>query len=151
MAEMNSLSVAQNGGGRIMTISELKRLLGPSYGRAASAARCHDCRRPVVVGLDADKCAFTARVDPAPLTPRGEAQAILAGLLTYTATRTKTGGVVLTRRKPGHIHQRPAGRSGVAGRYDVWAEHRCAPPILDHADTSILDPDHRQETDEPPY
>ena len=133
------------------TISELKRLLGPSYGRAASAARCHDCRTLIAIGLDADECAFTARVDPVPLTPRGEAQAILAGLRTYTAVRTRAGGTILDRRRSGHIHQRPAGRSGVPGRYDVWAEHLCAPPTLDHADTSILDPDHRQETDEPPY
>ena len=122
------------------TVAALKKALGPSYGRAATAVRCRDCGAPVASGLDADVCAFEARVDPVSLTPRGEMQAALSGRLTYRARRTAGGGIVLYRRTPESITSRPACMPGILGRFDVWPEHRCGAAPLDRSARSILDP-----------
>lgn len=132
------------------TVTALKSWLGPGHGRAATAHRCPDCRQTIVVGLDSDTCASTARADPTPITPLGETQAVLTGRVTYRVVRTGSGGVTLTRRRAGSITRYPAARRTLLKPYDVWPEHVCYGPSLDTTDT-YLDPDPKEAHDECPY
>jgi hypothetical protein len=52
--------------------------------RSASLTRCRDCKAPILYGLDADMCALSVRADPTPLTPLGEALALIDGRATYS-------------------------------------------------------------------
>ncbi len=92
--------------------------------RKAKLRRCPTCRRQILTGDDDDRCAFTARADPHPLTELGEALALLAGRTTYSLART-AGGVVLWRRDVGQIRRWPA---STHPSEDVLAEHRCDLP-----------------------
>jgi hypothetical protein len=47
---------------------------------------CRECRRPVVVGLDADRCALEVRCEPVALTPNGARAAWVNGRSCYTLT-----------------------------------------------------------------
>lgn len=60
--------------------------LDPRQGRHARAGVCGRCGAPVLRGLDADRCAGQAVADPWPLTPAGEAVALLSDRLTYEAS-----------------------------------------------------------------
>lgn len=51
--------------------------------RAARTTHCRRCGAVVMRGLDGDKAAFPATVDPEPLTALGEVLALLAGRGTY--------------------------------------------------------------------
>lgn len=51
--------------------------------RGARADRCRDCRRPVLRGLDADRAALAAVVDPHEIDAMGELIAKRIGLMTY--------------------------------------------------------------------
>lgn len=64
----------------------LQRTLAGRHHRAAALRLCTKCKAPVIVGLDADHCALTAECDPIPLTPLGEAIALITGRRTYTLT-----------------------------------------------------------------
>lgn len=112
------------------TVKTLKEWLGRKSWRTATARRCHQCRAVIAQGLDADVCATTVQVDPTPLTPTGEAHALLAGIPTYTVDRTRTRSVRLTRR---------AGRwkPGAPPVHDVWPEHRCHQLHTDTTSTEI--------------
>lgn len=90
--------------------------------RAARARRCRDCRRYVLTGLDADRCALPVAVDPDPLSVLGEATAILAGKTTF-ALRFLSGRLELDHR--GHFELRSPPR-----RLDVLAGHACGQPSL---------------------
>jgi len=92
--------------------------VGPRHARNG---RCPECRRPVIAGLDGDRCAFMVRADPVPLSPFGEALARLGGLATVRLTRS-CGRFLLTAREPWHIRDRSP-----IGAGDVLAEHRCGP------------------------
>jgi hypothetical protein len=64
----------------------LPRWLQTPYRTGTRATRlilCPRCGAPILAGLDADWCALTAHVDPTPITPAGEAVALLAGRRTY--------------------------------------------------------------------
>lgn len=93
-----------------------------SGGRKARATTCGKCRAPVLVGLDADRCAFTVTVDPHPLSNLGEAQALLAGRQTYAYERT---GAALWHRDPGKV------RWAAAETVICLPEHLCQGPALD--------------------
>jgi hypothetical protein len=90
--------------------------------RRAQPRRCR-CGARILVGLDADRCALRADVDPTPLSALGEALAHLEGRRTY-ALNPDGGRIVLDYRDAGRIAHRPAG----TGRFDVMAEHRCHQP-----------------------
>lgn len=55
--------------------------------RGARPDRCRDCRRPVLLGLDAERCALAATTDPHEIDAIGELLAIRIGLVTYNLTR----------------------------------------------------------------
>lgn len=86
-------------------------------GRNTKTGRCTQCRQPVLRGLDEDMCALLVEVDPTPLTPLGEAMALLAGRKTYDLARD-TGRWQLTRRGRWRI-------TGPRHNTDVVPAHRC--------------------------
>ncbi len=99
-------------------MTDLQRLhewLGSSGKQALQAVRCPRCKAAVARGWSAEVCAFLVLVDPVPLTPLGEFEALLAGLWTYTAWRV--GGV--------RVDLRTANRRTHRLAHDVWPEHRC--------------------------
>jgi hypothetical protein len=100
---------------------------GASPGARYAAPRlCLTCGAWTLVGLDDDTLAFTARVDPTPLTPAGELACVLAGRPTYDLTRR---GVrrVLDARDDYALRARPPVAPGA--RYDVLPAHRCHQPV----------------------
>lgn len=97
--------------------------------RRARATNCR-CGAPTITGLDADRCALLATVDPRPLTPTGEALAHIAGRNTWTLHQignrlqldyrdhwairaTPANGTTRPLQGPGHT------------AYDVMAQHVC--------------------------
>lgn len=94
-------------------------VLDPTGAARRARLRLHDCGRYVFVGLDDDRCADLAVVDTLPLTRLGEAQAIVAGRVTYDHSWL---GKRLDPRTAGIIRTHPAG----SHRWrHVLAEHRC--------------------------
>lgn len=89
-------------------------------GRRAQPRFCPTCRARILAGLDDDKAALRADVDPSPVTALGEMLAQLEGRRTYALVHN-FGRLVLDYRDAGRIAYRPAG----SGRLDVLAEHRC--------------------------
>lgn len=98
-------------------------------GRRAKPSRCVKCGAVILVGLDADRCAWVAKVDPLPLAPIGEVVAILAGRSTY-ALHVGVGVCELQHRDRWQISGSPAGT-----RLDVLAAHRCGTTHLPSAPT----------------
>lgn len=88
--------------------------------------RCRRCSAWIFRGLDADLCAGDVRVDAVPLSPLGEAVAVLAGLGTWRLSVTATigGRLQLDFRDPISIRAEPA---GALERADVLPGHSCAP------------------------
>jgi hypothetical protein len=84
--------------------------------RSACLQRCTKCRAPILYGLDADICALSARADPTPLTPLGEAIALLDGRRTFNLTET-AGRIEITARDFWAI--------GGESRHPVIPEHKC--------------------------
>lgn len=95
------------------------------------ATWCATCKAPVVTGLDDLVCAVDARADAVPLSPLGEALALLGGRATYELRAGKPPRIA--RRGVRAIASRPAGATTRTTRraheaYDVLAAHQC-PPI----------------------
>jgi hypothetical protein len=92
--------------------------------RLARGATC-PCGAHVLVGLDADRAALLARVDPQPITPVGELSALLAGRFTYDAIRVGNR-LQLSLRRSSHI--------ATPRVTPVLVEHRCgaAPLPAEH-------------------
>lgn len=96
-------------------------------GRPIQIRTCPDCRASIIRGLDDDRCALLATVDPQPLSPLGEALALIEGRYTVTL-RHDRGRLVLDTRDSFHIKGSPAGtRHGE----DVLRMHRCGSPPLE--------------------
>lgn len=112
-------------------------------GRRARLTRCRYCPCSILVGLDADRCAWVARADPLPLAPIGEALAILSGRTTYTL-HVGIGRLELQARNRWQIQAAPAGT-----RYDVLAAHVCGGVRLPQAPSVNRPPEPRPTT--PPY
>ena len=83
----------------------------------------------MLVGLDEDSAAFTARCDPEPVSALGEALALLGGRQSYELA-AHTSGLRLTYRTARTIKARPAGsvpdRGGAL--FDVVVSHACRSP-----------------------
>lgn len=75
----------------------------------------HHCGMHVLVGLDADRCALTTRVDPYPLNAGGEVEALRDGRHTYLLEHGE-----LHRRNHWNIPGHPPGPDRT-----VLAEHTC--------------------------
>lgn len=119
--------------------------------RAAHATRCRRCNAPIVIGLDHERTALTARCDPQPLNPEGEYRALLAGRTTYTIT-WRYSRYELDNREPEHITAHPAGHPD--NRFDVLATHTCRQPIpTQHQATAHAGGPrhHLEEPDQCPY
>jgi hypothetical protein len=94
--------------------------LGPDrVGRSARLHHCNRCGRYILTGLDNDLCALVAHADPIPLSPLGEALALIGGRSTYTLHQM-TGRLELQARHRWQIEGSPAGT-----RYDVLPAHSC--------------------------
>lgn len=91
------------------------------------------CGTWTLLGLDGDALAFTARVDPTPLTAQGELVALLTSRPTYTLTRTSQR-LVLDDRDPWRTAGRPAGTPGAD--YAVVPAHRCHQTLTGHLTTT---------------
>lgn len=91
--------------------------------RKVHAELCAKCGRPILVGLDDDRCAMTARVNPWPLNALGEASALLADRATYELRRIG-GEYVLDWRGAERISAHPAGSDP---RLEVMGAHECGP------------------------
>lgn len=90
--------------------------------RRARVRAC-TCGADIIVGLDGDRLAFEARVDPYPLSGFGEVLALLEGRYTWAA-HAEAGRYVLEPRDSHAISARPAGEC----REDVMRQHRCHSP-----------------------
>lgn len=85
-------------------------------GRRLTPRYCRTCGRFLLVGLDADRAALPIGLDPRPLTPTGEAVALICGAETYTGRRFRAG-LSADRRSAREIAQRRD--------ETVLAAHRC--------------------------
>lgn len=86
--------------------------------RRARLSRCRRCHQPILVGLDADMCAFPAIVDPFALDESGELKALINERSTYRVFETFER-VELDHRTPWHIAGTPPTQCV------VFAEHKC--------------------------
>lgn len=98
--------------------------LRPCPGHIKTPVDRRRCPALVLAGLDDDKCALEARADPTPLSPLGEALAVVEGRITYTLRREGPGWV-LDSRDHHAIDHAPAGSRP---RHDVVRQHRCGTP-----------------------
>lgn len=90
--------------------------------RRVRGKACKQCGRFTLAGLDADRAASPAHVDPTPLAPLGEALAQVADLPTYDL-RYINGHLELDGpRDATTITRFPAGTRDT----DVVAQHQCA-------------------------
>ena len=103
-------------------------VIGPGgITRKAKPRRCK-CRAVILTGLDhPTMCALERRVDPDPLTPLGEALALVEGRYTVSLNH-EAGAYVLNQRYDLQIQDWPAStRHGE----DILRQHRCTtPPIV---------------------
>ena len=92
------------------------RLNADGIRRNAHARTCTRCGCTILTGLDANTCALAADADPTPISPLGEAVALLAGSRTYD--------LVCTGQRTELNHR---DRHNIAGprRWPVLASHRC--------------------------
>ena len=97
--------------------------------RAARCRCCRICREYVLIGLNADRCAFPVAVDPDPLSHLGEAAALIAERATYSL-RFLSGRLELDYRTHFEIRGE-ASRDDL--RLDVLATHVCGQPSLGRA------------------
>lgn len=110
------------------------------------------CGQQLLSGLDDPAtCALEVRVDPVPLSPLGEALAVVEGRYTVALHR-EAGRLVLDPRSPYDIAARPA---GTGDREDVMRQHRCGdPPPTGALAAPSTHPEAGPQTpvdDEPPF
>lgn len=121
--------------------------------RKAASARCRGCGRMLLVGLDGDRCAMPAAVDPGPLSAQGEMIAQLLDLRTYSL-RWAIDYLELNLRNQWSIALHPAGspeRPGALPPYDVVAEHSCAVQALPSAPSVFRRPRITDYSGDPPF
>ena len=92
------------------------------------AEKCRSCGVVVLAGLSSQQAGFSVQVDPQPLSPVGEAMALLVGRWTF-ALRMAGNHFRLTTRDQWQIKGSPAG-SAMYVRTDVVAQHACNAPQL---------------------
>lgn len=102
----------------------LQRTLGDTY-RSVRLRVCRRCNAPVLAGLDADICAFAVQADVVPLTPLGEAVALLTGRRTFDLVGYGSDKRLYAREEH-NIH--------TTRRYLVFPEHRCGESLDAYTD-----------------
>lgn len=116
--------------------------------RRVTARTCRTCHAPILAGLTGLRCARDARVDPDPLSPLGEALAVLGGRATFALWRAAAGRYELENRDQFSIAGTPAGTST---RYDVLAEHVCNAAPLPAAESVFPPPATTATSSRPPF
>jgi len=116
---------------RIRAMLEVQGLMVDRMTRRVSARTCRECHAPILAAIAGDVCGIPAYVDPAPLSPLGEALAVLGGRYTCSL-RPAPRGLQLDLRDSYHITE-----AAGSGRYDVVAEHRCGAAPLPEAPTQL--------------
>lgn len=117
--------------------------------RGARADRCRDCRRPVLRGLDADRAALAAVVDPHEIDALGELIAKRIGLMTFNLSP----GYSSKGTRRWELSARMVCMIEAPRRAAVVAEHRCGLAIPPAAVT-FLSPTPRRvhsASDGPPF
>lgn len=109
--------------------------------RHATENHCPRCRLVVLSGLDNDRCALDARVDPWPIDRVTEVLALLAGRRTYEAVRYE-GRI--------ELYHRSVDRQGRPGT-QVLVEHRCGEPLPACGNAVTQKPVFAPLPDEPPF
>lgn len=99
----------------------------------ARPRKCRHCKAPVLAGLDDELCGFPTTVDPTPLSPIGEALALLAGRTTYRLDKDQQ----LWRRDRWQIAGQPAGTVDRLFPHDVVASHSCGAPPLPSIESQL--------------
>lgn len=97
------------------------RMTETGLSRRARIRPCPTCPLLILTGLDAEMCATEAACDPSPLSPLGEALALVEGRRTW-ALHSEAGRWVLDPRDSDQIASEPAGSRL---RQDVLRAHRC--------------------------
>lgn len=117
--------------------------------RAARPTRCPDCRRHVLRGLDDDRCAGVAVVDPHDIDHLGEFLALRIGLHTYSLRR----GTNSTGKAQWNIDPRYPAEIRAGQEYPVLAQHRCGMAIPPAATSRLTPPPTRPAItdDQPPF
>lgn len=83
------------------------------------------CQQLVLIGLDSDACALEVTCDPTPLSPLGEAMALLEHRRTLTLRKAGAGWVLDWR----DAHEITGSPAHTEPRRDVVATHVCGHPI----------------------
>jgi hypothetical protein len=104
-------------------------------GTNLTARVCPRCKAKVVVALTPERIAHRFTLDPVPVSPLGELQAVLSGRATVDTVRRGPRKVEINHRRPWHIATKPPGTL----RGVVLAEHRCGAPPLAAAPPSPAD------------
>lgn len=88
--------------------------------RSARLARCDECHRPVLAGLDDDVAAMPVQCEPHEIDLQGETLALLLGLRTYTLTRR-----IQARGLGWNLDLRDRWAIAKGQRTPLLAQHRC--------------------------
>lgn len=98
-------------------LTDLGRWNADGVGRAIRSRVCR-CGAHTLRALDDDMCGLPVTVDPGPLDPVGEMQALISGRATYRLLHTNSRWEI-DRRTQFDIAAQPA------GAVDVLAAHQC--------------------------
>lgn len=90
-----------------------------TFTRKAISGCCPKCRAVVITGLDDDQCAFTASVDPTPITWAGELDAV------YNHSRRTYCLIGSKLQLRSHLNTQSA------CTFPTFAAHDCANPTPD--------------------
>lgn len=103
----------------------LKERIGtPTRGRGTKPTKCIVCKADVLAGFDNDTCAQAAITDPNPLSPLGEALALIDKRRTYELSR-HGAGLALYHRDHWQISGRHPSDTII-----VLTDHKCGTPPL---------------------
>lgn len=116
--------------------------------RKARGRSCPHCGAPVLAGLDDDRCAKEAVVDPTPVNALGEATALLQNRFTYSLRWADA--YYLDPRDQWNIAASPAGTDP---RIEIVVQHKCGTQLAATMHTiSTVGPKIKEITgDEPPF
>ena len=128
------------------TLRALKNLMPHPGWRGVTPRKCTDCKRIILVGVDADRCAVIACIDWTPLDAATEATALLAGRPTYELRSGQPW--TLTRRWSRLIATHHPGGRDWRGHWDVVPAHVCSAPPLPSITSALMTPPTPTPTDD---
>lgn len=131
---------------RIKATLEVQGRMVNGHTRKVGATTCPRCHAPTLTALDGASPSPLLVVDPTPLSPVGEALALLAGRYTVGLWQAGTH-YQLVMRDSYAITGAPAGTAG----HDVLAQHVCNAPVLPSAPTAHRPRVPAEAFTEPPF